>query len=71
VSNILFSTSAPAQDAVEYEIKRFHRGFGDRKTIYQSEPGPEVDQAWEDLYNGVFGVFTTLSGDDLYPNIIT
>lgn len=41
---------APAQEAIEYEIKKVIRGFDDEKAIYQLEPSAEVDQAWVDLY---------------------
>lgn len=33
-------------------------GLGASKTIYQGEPSPEVDQAWEALYNGAFCIET-------------
>jgi len=42
---------APAQDAVEYETRVFHEGFGKDKSIYQQPPSPEVDKAWDELYN--------------------
>ena len=42
---------APAQDAVEYEIRVFHEGFGSDKSIYQKDPSPEVDNAWDEMYN--------------------
>jgi len=42
---------SPAQDAVEYQPKRFAFGVGHDKTIYQGEPSPELDQAWHDLYD--------------------
>ncbi|KAE9407413.1 hypothetical protein BT96DRAFT_809589, partial [Gymnopus androsaceus JB14] len=43
---------APAQDAVEYEIVKFHSGPLNNETddIYSLPPSPEVDQAWRDLY---------------------
>jgi len=43
--------SAPAQAVIEYETRVFHEGFGKDRTIYQMPPSPEVDAAWEDLYN--------------------
>lgn len=42
---------APAQDAVEYETRVFHEGFGKDTSIYQQPPSPEVDEAWDELYN--------------------
>lgn len=45
---ILYS---PAQDAIEYETRVFHEGFGKDKSIYQQPPSPEVDEAWDELYN--------------------
>jgi hypothetical protein len=40
---------APAQSAVEYEIKSFTPGR-EHKTIYQGA-SKEVDRAWGELYN--------------------
>ncbi|KAF5325795.1 hypothetical protein D9611_000059 [Ephemerocybe angulata] len=45
---------SPAEDVIEYETRVFHEGFGKGRTIYQMAPSPEVDAAWDDLYN--FGV---------------
>jgi hypothetical protein len=39
------------QDLIEYETKVFHEGFGADESPYQKPPSPEVDIAWEDLYN--------------------
>jgi hypothetical protein len=44
---------APAQDAVKYQITRFHPGFSNDLSIYQQPPSPEVDQAWKNLYDGI------------------
>ncbi|KAK7992604.1 hypothetical protein PG988_001398 [Apiospora saccharicola] len=49
-SQLLYS---PAQDAVQYEIKKFHRGFGQDKTIYQGDPSPELDAEWKSLYDSM------------------
>ena len=43
---------APAQEALENVHKVWGMGLGASKTIYQGEPSPEVDHAWEALYNG-------------------
>lgn len=45
---------SPAQDALEYETRVFHESFGKDISIYQQPPSPEVDKAWDELYN--FGV---------------
>ncbi|KAH8093877.1 hypothetical protein BXZ70DRAFT_897114 [Cristinia sonorae] len=43
---------SPAQEALEYQPKTFTMGFGKKsRTIYQMDPSPEVDKAWDDLYN--------------------
>jgi hypothetical protein len=42
--------SAPAQDAIEYEVKKFNSGFS-TQSIYQQKPSPEVDKAWLDQYD--------------------
>ncbi|KJK74826.1 hypothetical protein H634G_09870 [Metarhizium anisopliae BRIP 53293] len=49
----LTPSTAPAQDAIHYEVKKFHRGFGDKKTVYQADPSPEVDKVWMSLYNEI------------------
>ncbi|KAF9072737.1 hypothetical protein BDP27DRAFT_1217107 [Rhodocollybia butyracea] len=41
---------APAQDAIRYETIKFHSGFGSDLPIYDQPPSPEVDAAWESLY---------------------
>ncbi|KAF9453956.1 hypothetical protein P691DRAFT_770961 [Macrolepiota fuliginosa MF-IS2] len=41
---------SPAQDIIEYEVKVFNEGFGEHTSIYQQGPSPEVDEAWEDMY---------------------
>lgn len=33
-------------------MEKFQAGFGNRTSIYQQPPSPEVDDAWNDLYNG-------------------
>ncbi|KAJ3819934.1 hypothetical protein F5880DRAFT_1488868, partial [Lentinula raphanica] len=45
---------APAQDAVQYEIRYFNGSFGSDITNYQGTPTPEIDKNWEDLY--MYGV---------------
>lgn len=40
---------SPARDLVTYKVVRFHNDYNE-KTIYQQEPSPEVDEAWDDLY---------------------
>lgn len=44
--------SAPAQEAVEYEVVKFHAGplNNEDDDIYSLPPSPEVDEAWRDLY---------------------
>ena len=42
---------APAQGALEYQVRKFNNGINN--TIYQGIPSPEVDKAWTDLYNGM------------------
>ncbi|KIK70428.1 hypothetical protein GYMLUDRAFT_32436 [Collybiopsis luxurians FD-317 M1] len=44
------SLYSPAQDAVEYETVKFHSGFGPDLPIYDRAPSPEVDAAWDGLY---------------------
>ena len=46
-------TYSPAQDAIEYEVKVFHKGQEDMPSRYQGPASPELDQAWEDLYEGM------------------
>ena len=44
---------APADVAVEYEVKHFTAGFGKESTMYMnngSVPTDELDQRWKDLY---------------------
>jgi len=36
-------------------VEKFQAGFGNRTSIYQQPPSPEVDDAWNDLYND-FGI---------------
>lgn len=43
---------APLQHLLEYNPVLYSNGPRDPITIYQSEPSREVDQAWENLYNG-------------------
>lgn len=35
-----------------YRVQTFQSGFGKHKSIYQPPPSPEVDDAWNELYNG-------------------
>ncbi|KAJ7203880.1 hypothetical protein GGX14DRAFT_369190, partial [Mycena pura] len=44
--------AAPAQEAVEYEIVKFHAGplNNEPDDIYSGPPSPVVDQAWRELY---------------------
>ncbi|EFX04069.1 hypothetical protein CMQ_997 [Grosmannia clavigera kw1407] len=42
---------SPAQDAVEYEVHKFHLGLDTDLTEYQGEPSPELDRRWSELYN--------------------
>lgn len=43
--------TAPVQDIVEYEVKRFNTGFLDEpKTVFQGPPTDAMDEAWIDLY---------------------
>ncbi|KAJ3759343.1 hypothetical protein EV360DRAFT_42064, partial [Lentinula raphanica] len=45
---------APAQDAVQYEIRYFNASFRTDITKYQGTPTPEIDKSWDDLYqNGI------------------
>ncbi|KAF8971078.1 hypothetical protein BDZ97DRAFT_1337008 [Flammula alnicola] len=48
------SLYSPAEHVIEYETRVFYEGFGADRSLYQQSPSPEVDAAWEDLYN--FGV---------------
>ncbi|KDR66681.1 hypothetical protein GALMADRAFT_80543, partial [Galerina marginata CBS 339.88] len=45
---------APAQGAVEYEIRTHYSNVGDDTSPFWKPLSPELDQQWEDLYN--FGV---------------
>jgi hypothetical protein len=38
------------ESVVEYEVVKFHRGFGHDIPIYEMPPSAEVDKAWKDLY---------------------
>ena len=55
---------APAQGALEYQVRKFNNGINN--TIYQGIPSPEVDKAWTDLYNGMRAI--SLFFQVLYPN---
>ena len=44
--------TAPLQGEIEYETRRFNVSAPRNTSIYSSDPSPEVDQAWNDLYNG-------------------
>lgn len=43
---------APLQHLLEYNPVLYSLGLHDPISIYQSEPSREVDEAWENLYNG-------------------
>lgn len=62
-SGWLFTTLklAPAQEAIEYEIKTFQRGFHNDTTSYQGWPTDEIDILWEELYSSKFFVVTIIS----------
>jgi len=47
-----FLTFSPAQEAVEYEVVKFHAGplNNEPDDIYSGPPSPVVDQAWRELY---------------------
>ena len=45
------NSKAPAQDALDYEPKRFVEDIW-ADNVYKDEPSPAVDKAWADLYNG-------------------
>ncbi|UNI22937.1 hypothetical protein JDV02_008781 [Purpureocillium takamizusanense] len=64
-SQVLYS---PAQDAVRYKIQKFHRGFGEDKTIYQGAPSPEVDEAWKALYDSIGIIRIPRSEAERLPN---
>ena len=52
---------APAQGALEYQVRKFNNGINN--TIYQGIPSPEVDKAWTDLYNGMKAI-------SLFPQVL-
>lgn len=54
-------TYSPAQDAIEYEVKVFHKGQEDMPSQFQGPSSPELDQAWEDLYQGLSLAISALS----------
>ncbi|KAJ7243061.1 hypothetical protein C8J57DRAFT_1726205 [Mycena rebaudengoi] len=58
---------SPAQDAVEETIEVYHLGFGQDLSPFQVQSSPELDQAWDDLYE--FGI-SRIPGDQaaLLPN---
>ncbi|KJR86042.1 uncharacterized protein SPSK_09758 [Sporothrix schenckii 1099-18] len=45
------SCTAPVKDDIEYEVRTFQLGFGDKQTPYQAAPSPEVEKLWRDLYS--------------------
>lgn len=45
-----YPSAAPLEKALEFETKVFTIGFGNHTTKYQGS-SPEVDAAWEELYN--------------------
>ena len=48
---LIYLWLAPAQEASVYEIQKFNIPIAE-PNVYMRLPGPEVDKAWEDLYNG-------------------
>lgn len=46
-----YPSAAPLEKALEYETKVFTLGFGSHTTKYQGS-SPEVDAAWDELYDG-------------------
>ncbi|KAJ3556365.1 hypothetical protein NM688_g2069 [Phlebia brevispora] len=42
---------SPAQDAIAYETRQFYLPLNVSGSVYLSDPSPEVDQAWDTLYN--------------------
>lgn len=49
-----YMATAPAQDAIEYHQKVFHKSFGDDLSPYQGWPDDEKDKLWNDLYASMF-----------------
>jgi hypothetical protein len=50
---------APAEAAVEYEVKHFTAGFSSETTRYMnngSVPTDELDRAWRDLYYSMYSI---------------
>lgn len=45
---------APAMEAIEYEVVKFHVGplNNEEDDIYSLPPSPETDAAWRNLYEG-------------------
>lgn len=45
---------APAMEAIEYEVVKFHSGplNNEDDDIYSLPPSPEADAAWRNLYEG-------------------
>ncbi|KIX97043.1 uncharacterized protein Z520_07157 [Fonsecaea multimorphosa CBS 102226] len=41
---------APANEAIEYEIRTFSSSSAQEPTIYLGPPDDKVDKAWEDIY---------------------
>lgn len=53
-------TYSPTQDFIEYEVKVFHKGQEDMPSKFQGPPSPELEQAWEDLYEGTLVLYFEL-----------
>ena len=48
---VAYGTSAPANEAVEYEERVFDGGFFTKANEYMGFPTKETDKAWDDLFN--------------------
>ncbi|KAK3317707.1 hypothetical protein B0T19DRAFT_435447 [Cercophora scortea] len=42
---------SPAQDALEYEVRKFRLGLDGDTTEFQGQPSPELDKNWSNLYD--------------------
>lgn len=45
------SLYSPAQDVLKSRVIKAANGFRQDTTIFQGEPSPELDEAWESLYS--------------------
>ncbi len=50
---LIFDLIAPAQEAIAYETKLWNEDVW-TAGLYRGEPSDEVDEAWSDLYNGMY-----------------